>query len=269
MLMLQQDPFFSKGVAAVQNLAGIATARVKHRLEDGNDTGRVDLLARLQQGKDENGNPLGESELTAEALTQLIAGSDTTSNTTCSLLFHCLRNPHVIPKLTAELDEAIPKGVDVPTYEMVKDLPYLDQVINETLRIHSTSSMGLPRTVPPGPGVEINGHRFPAGTNLSVPAYTIHHSTEIWGSDADKFVPERWEKERLTERQGNAFIPFSHGPRACVGRNVAIMELALTVGTVFRRYEFVLMQEEMKTREGFLRKPEGLRVGMRKRRDVD
>ena len=48
-----------------------------------------------------------------------------------------------------------------------------------------------------------------------------------------------------------------------------MMELALTVGTVFRRYEFLLLQETMKTREGFLRKPEGLRVGMRKRADVD
>lgn len=174
-----------------------------------------------------------------------------------------------MPKLTKELDEAIPKGLEVPTHEMVRDLPYLSSVIQETLRIHSTSSMGLPRLVPPGPGVEINGYTFPAGTALSVPAYTIHHSTEIWGEDADEFVPERWEKERLTERQKNAFIPFSYGPRSCVGRNVAMMELALTVGTVFRRYEFLLLQGELKTREGFLRKPEGLRVGMRLRSGVE
>ena len=129
--------------------------------------------------------------------------------------------------------------------------------------------MGLPRLVPAGPGVEIHGYHFPPGTALSVPAYTIHHSKEIWGDDAEEFKPERWEKERLTERQKNAFIPFSYGPRSCVGRNVAIMELALTVATVFRRYEFLLLQEELKTREGFLRKPLGLNVGMRKRVGVD
>ena len=67
-------------------------------------------------------------------------------------------------------------------------------------------------------------------------------------------------------REGRAaFIPFSYGPRACVGRNVAEMELALIVGTVFRRYEFELRQGEMETREGFLRKPLGLLVGMRRR----
>jgi len=133
------------------------------------------------------------------------------------------------------------------------------------MRIHSTSSMGLPRQVPEGAGVEILGRHFPAGTVLSVPAYSIHHSKEIWGADADSFVPERWDTERLTDRQKAAFIPFSYGPRACVGRNVAEMELALIVSTVFRRYDFVLHQDIMTCREGFLRKPDGLDVGMKMR----
>jgi len=148
----------------------------------------------------------------------------------------------------------------------VKDLPYLQNVISETMRIHSTSSLGLPRLVPPGEGIDILGHHFPPYTVLSVPAYTIHHSKEIWGDNADEFVPERWEN--LTERQKNSFIPFSYGPRSCVGRNVAEMELALIIGTTFRRYEFDLYQERLETREGFLRKPLECLVGIRKRRNV-
>jgi benzoate 4-monooxygenase len=255
------DPFFSNGMKAIENLAGIAVARVNERLARP-DTDRVDLLARLMEGRDENGNKLGREELTAEALTQLIAGSDTTSNTSCALLFHCLQHPAVVRKLQQELDEALP-GDDVPTYAAVRDLPYVDAVIKETMRIHSTSSLGLPRLIPPGPGLTINGRHFPQGTVLSVPAYTIHHSKEIWGPDADTFRPERWEK--VTEKQKAAFIPFSYGPRACVGRNVAEMELALIVSTIFKRYEFELRQGEMETREGFLRKPLGLEVGMRRR----
>ena len=183
----------------VQNLAGIAIARVNARLEaaERGEINRVDLLARLMEGKDENGEKLGRAELTAEALTQLIAGSDTTSNTSCALLFHMLMHPECVKKLQAELDQALPSD-DVPTHEQVKNLPYLDMCIQETLRIHSTSSQGLPRVVPPGPGVEIAGHHFPQGTVLSVPAYTMHHSKEIWGKDADEFRPERWEK--VTER---------------------------------------------------------------------
>jgi len=260
------DPFFSKGIAAVQNLAGIAVARVSQRLDGKQDAERVDLLARLMEGKDETGAKLGRAELTAEALTQLIAGSDTTSNTSCAILYWTVKTPGVLEKLQKELDAEIPAGVDIPTYEMVKNLPYLQNVINESLRIHSTSSLGLPRLIPPGPGVDILGRHFPADTVLSVPAYTIHHSKEIWGSNASEFVPERWDN--LTERQKDGFIPFSYGPRSCVGRNVAEMELALIIATTFRRYEFDLYQDKLDTREGFLRKPLECMVGIKKRSNI-
>jgi len=256
------DPFFNKGMKAIENLAGIAIARVNVRLEK--PSNRVDLLARLMEGRDENGNKLGREELTAEALTQLIAGSDTTSNTSCAILYHCLKHPEAIQKLQTELDDALPDPDAVPTFSQVKNLPYMDAVIKEAMRIHNTSSLGLPRVIPPGPGITLLGHHFPQGTVLSVPAYTIHHSTEIWGPDAEEFRPERWAT--VTEKQKAAFVPFSYGPRACVGRNVAEMDLALIVSTVFRRYEFEIRQGEMETREGFLRKPLGLQVGMRKRK---
>ena len=119
------DPFFRAGVRAVNDLAGIATARVNARLDSQDEESgqRKDLLARLMEGKDENGEKLGREELTAEALTQLIAGSDTTSNTSCALLYWCLKTQGVMEKLQKELDEAIPEGIDVPEYDVVKDMP--------------------------------------------------------------------------------------------------------------------------------------------------
>jgi len=120
--------------------------------------------------------------------------------------------------------------------------------------------------VPPGPGVTLCNHNFPQGTILSLPAYTIHHLPSVWGPDADNFNPDRWES--ISDRQKQAFIPFSYGPRACVGRNVAEMELALIVATIMHRFDFELRQEGgLETREGFLRKPLACLVGIRKRRD--
>lgn len=259
------DPFFTQGLNAVANLAGIAIARVKGRLDTPPSIERKDLLARLMEGRDEKGEPLGREELTAEALTQLIAGSDTTSNSSCALLFHVARTPGCLEKLQAELDAAIPADVDVPTYEMVRDLPYLQKILNEALRYHSTSGIGLPRQIPldAPQGIWLQGHYFPPGTVLSVPTYTMHHSKEIWGPDAGEFRPERWD--HVTARQKNAFIPFSTGPRACVGRNVAEMEMKLIVATWARRYNVVLKQDYMDTREGFLRKPLGLDIGITRR----
>jgi benzoate 4-monooxygenase len=116
------DPFFSKGLEAVEDLACIAIARVKERLANADKIDRVDPLTRLMEGRDSQDNPMDREELTAEALTQLIAGSDTTSNTSCAMLFHVLKTPHVIPKLQKELDGTLP-DFGVPAFKQVKDLP--------------------------------------------------------------------------------------------------------------------------------------------------
>jgi benzoate 4-monooxygenase len=265
------DKFFTQGIKAVENLAGIAVARVSERLDHGKGVGREDLLKKLMDGRDGNGNPLGRKETEAEALTMLIAGSDTTSNTLCSLMFWVLRTPGVLQKLQSELDAALPGAWTIPNYAAVKDLSYLHAVINETLRIHSTSSLGLPRIAPPE-GATVCGEFFPGGTVLSVPAYTIHHSREIWGPDADEFRPERWFE--LTALQKKSFIPFSTGPRACVGQNVAELEMTNIVATVFSGWEWKFAEGEtqglpggeLTTCEGFLRKPLGLKVGVKRRR---
>ncbi|MDI1491241.1 MAG: hypothetical protein OHK93_002449 [Ramalina farinacea] len=287
------DPFFRSGTQAVKDLSGIAVARVNKRLaevneKDGDVSGRQDLLARLMEAKDENGEKLGREELTAEAATQLIAGSDTTSNTSCAGLYWICRTDGVLERMQRELDEALTncKGdsqsnqdradINIPTFEQVKDLPFLRAVINENLRIHSTASIGLARIVPPS-GATILDTYFPPGTVLSVPTYTIHHSPAIWNPDNDPafspdvFNPDRWAPKRMTKLQKESFIPFSQGPRACVGRNVAEMELFLIFATVCALFNVVGLEGgdgkgELETREGFLRKPVRNVVGIKKRK---
>lgn len=97
------------------------------------------------------------------------------------------------------------------TYEQLKNLQYLQDVINEGLRLFSTVGLGLPRVVPEG-GLTILGHTFEPGTIVSVPTYTLHRDKAIWGEDADEFIPERWSRgDRATMQK--AFAPFSIGPR--------------------------------------------------------
>jgi benzoate 4-monooxygenase len=265
------DPFFTKGVEAVANLNGIAVAAVASRLdaaEKGIVDNRNDLLSRIMTGKDANGEMMKRTEVTAEALTQLIAGSDTISNTSCGVFYWILHGERaapgtIIPRLQAELDAAIPDGLAVPSYASVKHLPFLKRCIDEGMRLHSTSAIGLPRIVVDGPGVDFDGVHFPPGTVLSVPSYTIHHMAEIWGGDVNEFKPDRWLS--LNDRQKTAFNPFSYGPRACVGQNVAIMELQIILGTIFRRYEFELHQDTLESHEGFSKKPKECFAGIKKR----
>ncbi|KAG2117260.1 cytochrome P450 [Suillus discolor] len=257
-------PWYRKGGIAVKNLAGLAVAAVAKRFTTPTD--RVDLLSKLQEGRDDEGNLMGREELTAEALTQLIAGSDTTSNSSCAITYYLAANPSVQLKLQKELDDALGSEDEyVSTYEQVKRLPYLEAVINEALRMHSTSSMGLPRVAPEG-GLTIQGIHFPQGAVLSVPSYTIHRDTKVWGEDADVFRPERWFEHDSATLQ-KAFNPFSYGPRACVGRNLASMELLIIISSILRRYQFVLADPDkaFDTREGFLRKPVECWVGIKRR----
>lgn len=133
-------------------------------------------------------------------------------SSSCAITYHLAHNPEVQRKLQKELDEALGNNDDpVSTFEEVKKLTYLQAVIDEALRIHSTSGVGLPRLVPEG-GLTVCGQFFPEGTVLSVPTYTIHRDPNVWGEDVEAFRPERWfeQDKKLVQ---NTFNPFSYGPR--------------------------------------------------------
>ncbi|ESK87653.1 cytochrome p450 [Moniliophthora roreri MCA 2997] len=285
--LAKKMPWFRQGSEDVKTLSGIAIMAVAKRLKEGSD--RSDLLKKLQSAKDECGNPMGRAELTAEALTLLIAGSDTTSNTTCAIIYYLATNPSTQKKLQQELDENLP-AEHTATLESVKNLPYLQAVIQESLRLHSTSGIGLPRIVPEGGmtvplrlGSDEPNLQLKEGSIVSVPSFTIHRDKEIWGDDFEAFRPERWieaedewkdiqakggddksSKHRLFQQ---TFNPFSVGPRACVGKNLANLELQIIVASILRKFEFVMEDEGavLKTSEGFLRKPLRCNVGIKKR----
>ncbi|KAM0820327.1 putative Benzoate 4-monooxygenase [Seiridium cardinale] len=266
------DPFFSKGLQSVADLHGIAIAAVTKRLDGMKGSNpshkRHDILEMLVHSTDSDGNPMPQDELVSEALTQLIAGSDTVSNTACAVIYWILAGERrapgtIIPRLQAELDAAIPSSSAIAAHADVKNLKFLRQCIDEGMRLHSTSAIGLPRIVTAKQGVDYGKEHFPEGTVLSVPSYTIHHDADVWGPDVEEFKPDRWLS--LTPSQKVCFNPFSYGPRACVGQNVAHMELALIIGTAFRRYKFELYQEKLESHEGFSKKPMECWVGIQQR----
>jgi benzoate 4-monooxygenase len=133
-------------------------------------------------------------------------------SSSCAITYHLAHNPAVQEKLQKELDEHLgTEDAIVSTWDQLKKLTYLEAVVNEGLRIHSTSSLGLPRVVPEG-GLTVAGKYFSQGTILSVPSYSIHRDVDIWGSDVEAFRPERWfERDHAAIQK--TFNPFSFGPR--------------------------------------------------------
>ncbi|KAK0202176.1 cytochrome P450 monooxygenase [Desarmillaria ectypa] len=259
--LLRQTPWFWQAGKDYNSGVAMAALAVAKRLKTPTD--RNDLLSKLQAGKDEDGNPMGLEELIAESLTLLVAGSDTTANTSCAIIYYLARIPSIQEKLHKELDDHLDS--DVATAEQVKNLPYLQAVINEGLRLYSTVAIGLPRVAPEG-GMMIFGNYFPAGTVISVPIYTIHRDPAAFGDDVDEFRPERWfERDSVSLSKG--FYPFSVGPRACIGRNLANLELQIIIASILKRFHFVLENpdEELQIHEDFVRKPVTCRVGLKAR----
>ncbi len=187
-------------------------------------------------------------------------------SSTCAIIYYLAHTPTVQEKLHKELDKHLDSGV--ATAERVKNLAYLQAVINEGLRLHSTVGIGLPRVAPEG-GMTILGNYFPGGTVISVPIYTIHRDPAVFGEDIEEFRPERFESDNAGVSK--AFSPFSVGPRyvisviergsrlssychrACIGRNLANFELQIVIASILKRYHFVLENpDEVVSAEVFL-----------------
>ncbi|KEP45635.1 cytochrome P450 family monooxygenase [Rhizoctonia solani 123E] len=257
-------------------------ARVKRgprkSFEDGKQS--IDLIDKLLEVRNEDGTPLSINELYSEAAVLLIAGSDTTSNTLSSLCYYLAIHPDFQRELQAELDQHLPcdspdeindnEDLVTPPYDSVaryddiKNLPYLNACVKEALRIHSTVGTGLPRVVPPGKSVTVSGQVFKAGSVISVPSYTTNRSS-VWGNDAGEFRPARW----LDDHAGSFnkyFVPFSVGPRACIGRNLAYMDLMLIAATIFRRYRIeALPTTKMVVHEAFVRETAHCEIAIKRR----
>ncbi|RYP59875.1 hypothetical protein DL770_010126 [Monosporascus sp. CRB-9-2] len=161
------------------------------------------LFTKIIKAADED--TLSPSELRANARLYVVAGSDTTSNTLTYLVWQTCRHPAVKEKLVKEAT-SLPDNF---TTHQLKDLPYLNLVISETLRLHSAAPAGLSRAVPPE-GAMIGGYSLPRGAIVVSQAWSLHRNPDVF-PEPDDFKPERWENP--SKRMKEAFHPFGGGSR--------------------------------------------------------
>jgi len=150
-------------------------------------------------------------QIAAECMDHMAAGIDTTGDGLCFLMHELsLPRSQIFQK---RLHEEITHNPDLK----LNDLPYLDAVIKEALRLFPPIPMSLPRYVP-REGSIISGYELPGGSIVSCQAYSLHLLDEAVFPNADKFLPERWlEKEGEMERN-RLFFAFASGGRGCIGK---------------------------------------------------
>jgi cytochrome P450 len=207
------------------------------------------ILKHLMEVKTASGTEgLTQQDLYAEAVIMIVAGSDTTSTTLAALFFYLCRNPLVYEKVVEEVRTTFPTLDSIHPGHELSSCTYLLACINEALRISPASPAPLWREIKAG-GAVVDHQNLPAGTNVAATIYAMHHNAKYF-SEPYAFRPERWiasvdNPKETIEAARVAFIPFSTGPRGCVGKPLAIKELTLSLARFLWSLDFKTAEGEM------------------------
>ena len=163
----------------------------------------------------------------------MFAGHDT-STSTLSFLFHELAgHPEALARLQAEADAAL--GGETPTAaQLFGELPYLDMVVDETLRLYPPAWIGPRRAVR---GFEFAGHHVPAGAYVNYCSWASHRLPEVF-PEPEAFIPERFTRERKAALPRGAYVPFGGGSRICIGKRFGQTEVKLVATLALARLRF-------------------------------
>ncbi|WPH01613.1 Hypothetical protein R9X50_00446100 [Acrodontium crateriforme] len=237
---------FRKIAAGRARYMEYSKAQAGERMKMGLDVERKDFFYHLLNAKDpETGKGFTTPELWGESNLLIIAGSDTTSTALSAAFFYLTHNPTSLAKLTQEVRSAFNDVEDIRSGPTLAGLHYLRACIDEAMRLSPSVGGVLPRQVLPG-GMEIAGHQIPAGTVVGVPHYTIHHN-ETYYPNPFAYQPERWIADATTNVSASAvstaqsaFCPFSIGPRGCIGKGMAYLELTTSLARAVFLYDMRL-----------------------------
>lgn len=195
--------------------------------------GEPDILSMLMQVEDEEtGEKLSEEELLGHAGVIFIAGHDTSANALAWTLLLLSQHPQIAADVVDELDSVL--NGSAPTLAQLKELPLLERVIKESMRVLSPVPWNGRVTAKE---TKLCGYHLPKGTEVLVSISQTHHLPEIF-PNPESFSPSRWETINPTAYEYN---PFSAGPRICIGAGFAMMEIKVILAMLLQRYrlEFV------------------------------
>ena len=232
-----------------------------------------DLLGRMMhEPVDDSGALLEAQNVRHQILTMLVAGHETTSGAVSFALYHLTREPEVLARVRAELDEVLgPDPSATPTFAQVPKLRHLRRVVDETLRLWPTAP-GFARTPHETTVVGADGSAgVPGGLTMTpedsvlVLIPLLHRDPEVW-PEPDRFDPDRFLPEHNRARPAHAYKPFGTGERACIGRQFALHEAVIVLATLLHRYDLTPEPDyELTITERLTLMPVGFRVGLTRR----
>jgi cytochrome P450 len=235
--------FFPRAIEARNKFLGFVGNLIKSCLSSKCSPGHKTMFSSFTSTKDPmTGEVLSMKEIIAETTTLCVAGADTSSTAMAGVFFYLSQ-----PKYRAAYDRAIKEvraafasADDIRIGPQLNSCIYLRACIDESLRLAPPVGSSLYRQVTEG-GARVDGEKFPAGVELGVGIYSIHHHPEFF-PDPFTFRPERWIPSETpsvsVEKAHSAYCPFSVGSRSCIGKGMALVELMLAMATALYTLDF-------------------------------
>ncbi|HEX3853140.1 MAG TPA: cytochrome P450 [Polyangiaceae bacterium] len=196
---------------------------------------RRDMLSMLLEARDEVGTALSEDDLVGHAGVIFAAGHETSSNALSWTLFLLAQHPRVLADLCDELNGRLHGGA--PSFEDLADLPLLDHVVKESLRLFPPAPLNHRITARDS---ELGDYRIPSGTEILSSIYHTHRMPELY-TEPLCFMPERWAK---LDPGPYAYNPFSAGPRMCIGATFAQFEIKVVLAILLQRFRLELVPNQ-------------------------
>ncbi|XP_075176639.1 cytochrome P450 4A4-like [Anomaloglossus baeobatrachus] len=222
----------------------------------------LDFLDILLCAKDENGQGLSYEDLRAEVDTFMFEGHDTTASGISWILYCLAKYPEHQEKCREEIREVLGDRTTFEWEDLGK-LPYTTMCIKESMRLFPP----VPEVVRElkEPITFFDGQSLPKGTIVLISIYIINRCPSIW-EDPEVFDPLRFSPENSSSRHSHAFLPFSAGPRNCIGQNFAMNEMKVAVALTLQKFELHPdpTREPLKRAQLILRSLNGIHINLKK-----
>lgn len=216
-------------------MADVVDEVIRERRESPH-AGPDDLLELMVRAARENDpNRLDELNIRYQVITFLIAGHETTSGALSFAFYYLSKHPEILAKAQAEVEAVWGTDDDTdPRFEQIAKLRYTRRVLDEALRMWPTAPIYAREAREDTTLVGKYAMRAGDGVLVVIPAL---HRDPAWGPKADVFDPDHFLPEHVKARPAHLYKPFGTGERACIGRQFAIHEAVLVLGTMLRRYD--------------------------------
>lgn len=229
-------PSNQKMKATLQVIDDLLLPIIEERRKSGEDTGDLLSFLLLAQQEDDTG-VLTNLQVRNEVLNLFAAGYEVTGNTTAFTMYLIMQHDDVRERLLTEIDAALAKKP--LTLDTLAEMPYLEQVIKESMRLLPVTAV-VTRTATAD--VMIDNYRIPKNSQVFVAPWNLHRREDIF-PDAEQFKPERFSPENEKDIPKHGYIPFSTGPRICLGNAFAMLQMRSTLALILKAYQFELAED--------------------------